>query len=90
MMQIADLINAVFELGGAPIILLSICKILKDKKVKGISKYHVGFFSAWGLWNLFYYPHLEQWASFVGGLFIVLANSVWLGLMLYYLRRQND
>ena len=31
-MQIPDFINAVFELGGAPIIYLSIRKILKDKK----------------------------------------------------------
>lgn len=89
-MQVPDIINGIFELGGSPLILLSIFKLLKDKRVKGVSKYHVGFFTSWGLWNLFYYPHLDQWASFIGGLFIVITNTIWLSLMLYYIKKEKN
>ena len=79
-----DIINGCFELLGAPFILLSIIKIAKEKKVYGISWLHAGFFTSWGFWNLFYYPHLNQWFSFAGGIAIAAVNSIWLVQLIYY------
>jgi hypothetical protein len=85
--SLPDLINGGFELLGGVFIALSIRKVLRDRAVAGISWLHVGFFTAWGFWNLFYYPHLDQWFSFAGGVLIVITNTVYLALLLYYSRR---
>ena len=79
-----DLINGLFEaLAGFAI--LNNCRVLyHDKIFKGISLWSTVFFTSWGFWNLYYYPHLNQIISFMGGLLIVGANVLWVGLMLYY------
>ncbi len=88
-MSVTDFVNGIFELGGG-ILLVQNCRLLyRDKEVKGVSVPVTAFFAAWGLWNLFYYPHLEQWASFAGGLVIVSANLVWVGMAVYYARRKE-
>ncbi len=87
MNSLPDLINGSFELLGGVVILLSIRRVLKDKKVAGVSWPHVAFFAAWGFWNLFYYPHLGQWLSFAGGLLIVTTNTIWVALLIYYTRK---
>ncbi len=79
-----DIINGLFELFGSIVIWLSVTKILKDKKSRGISFYQVGFFNTWGFWNLYYYPSLDQWASFFAGLVLVAGNTVWFALILKY------
>jgi hypothetical protein len=50
---------------------------------------HVAFFSSWGYWNLFFYPALDQWLSFVGGLLLVVANTFWLLQIAYWMRRER-
>lgn len=72
-----DLINGCFELFGGGINWLNVRQLKKDQKIRGVSKIPTVVFSAWGLWNLFYYPHLHQWLSFVGGLGIVCVNIAW-------------
>ncbi len=89
-MQWFDIVNGCYELFTAPFIGISIFKLYKEKKVKGVSWLHVGFIASWGYWNLFYYPRLGQWASFFGGLAIVLANTIWLTMMIYYNRRNRN
>jgi len=79
-----DNINACFEIGGFFAICLSIVKTLKDKQVKGISLWYLLFFSSWGGWNLYYYPHLKQSASFLVGILVMIANLVWLALLIYF------
>ncbi len=81
-----DIINGTFELFGGLLYLLNIKILLKDKKVQGISLLPTVFFTSWGLWNLFYYPSLEPWFSFFGGIVLVLVNAIWLFLALYYNR----
>lgn len=84
-----DTINGLFEtLGGFPI-LLSVLKLHRQKKVSGVSKYHVAFFTAWGIWNLAYYPFLNQWFSFFGGLVLVSINIIWLCQMIYYTQKER-
>ena len=84
-----DIVNGSYELFAAPFILLSIIRLYKQKEAKGVSWIHVGFITSWGFWNLFYYPHLNQWCSFVGGIAIVIANTIWLSQLLYY-RNQGE
>lgn len=88
-MTLPDIINGLFESVGGLFILLSVLNLHRAKVVRGVSGIHVGFFSAWGYWNLFYYPHLDQWFSFAGGLGIVIINTVWLGQVWYYLRKER-
>lgn len=79
-----DLVNGLFEFVGALSIWMNVATILKHKQTRGVSKFATGFFTSWGYWNLYYYPHLGQWFSFSGGVAIVLGNTVWLYLMWKY------
>lgn len=79
-----DFLNGSFELAGGLFILLSVLKLHKEKKVRGVSYIHVGYFTAWGYWNIYYYPYLNQWISFIGGLSVVVINTFWLGQIIYY------
>ena len=82
-----DWINAAFELSGAVPIGMSVARLWHDRQAKGVSPWSFGFFALWGIWNLCYYPMLDQWWSFVGGLAISAANLAWLlSLMLIYRR----
>lgn len=79
-----DLFNGLFEFVGSAMIWRNVWAIYKDKQLAGVRWGATAFFSSWGLWNLYYYPSLEQWASFTGGVSIVIANTVWLALSLRY------
>ena len=82
--MIADVINGAFELLGGLMILNHCRAVWRDKAVAGVSIVSTVFFAAWGLWNLYYYPSLDQWWSFAGGLAIVCANALWIALLLRY------
>ncbi len=84
-----DIVNGTYELIGAPFIFLSVLNLYKQKKVKGVSWIHVCFFTTWGYWNLFYYPHLNQWFSFYGAIAIVIANTIWLCQLIYYTKKSE-
>jgi hypothetical protein len=61
------------------------CRVLyRDKIVRGVSISSIVFFTSWGFWNLYYYPYLNQWLSFLGAWSIVLANSLWIAMLIYY------
>lgn len=81
-----DAINGAFELLGALFILPSIVKLHREKKVCGVSWIHAAFFWSWGLWNCYFYPALGQWSSFVGGILLFAANTVWTAQLIYYSR----
>jgi hypothetical protein len=83
-----DVINGIFEMCGALFIAPSIFKLHREKEVKGVSWVHASFFTAWGYWNLFYYPSLGQWLSFSGGVALVLTNTLWLAQLIYYSNRK--
>jgi hypothetical protein len=57
---------------------------VKDKQVKGYSLWTPIFFTSWGAWNLFYYPHLGQTLSFAAGILVLCVNAVYLGLLIHY------
>ncbi len=87
-----DILNGSFELFGGIFILLSVIKLHREKKVRGVSFIHVGYFALWGYWNIYYYPYLNQWLSFLGGLAVTGINTFWLGQLIYYtiLEKRND
>lgn len=81
-----DLVNGCFEGGMAFVIFLSIRRVLADRKVAGISLVTIAFVTAWGIWNLYYYPHLGQTLSWAAGVAVMAANGIWLALLGYYTR----
>lgn len=80
----ADIINGLFESLGGFFVLPSILQLYKDKEVKGVSWLHVGFFTLWGVWNIYFYAYLLLWLSWAGGIVLTAANGYYLFLLLYY------
>ncbi len=83
-MTTPDLVNGLFESIGGLMVWLNVKQIVKDKAVKGVHWLPTMFFTSWGYWNLYYYPHLNQWLSFLGGLVIVSGNTAWVAMMVKY------
>lgn len=79
-----DAVNGLFELVGAVFILLNIARLRKDRRLNGVHWLSTTYFTSWGLWNLFYYPHLGQWYSFLGGCVLVATNTAWLIMLAWY------
>lgn len=86
-MNWADFTNGLFEAGTGLAACHSCYRLYCDKKVAGLSHYLMWWVTLWGYWNLYYYPSLNQWLSFTGGIVIVTANTVWIGMSVYYYRR---
>jgi hypothetical protein len=80
MINLPDLVNGAFELTGGAVCWLNVRRLKRDRKVEGVDWRVSAFFSAWGIWNLVYYPSLGQWASFAGGVALVIANSTWVAI----------
>lgn len=83
-MQLPDLINGTFELLAAAAVLNNCWTVWQHKQVRGVSIASTAFFLIWGLWNCFYYPHLDQFFSFAGGIAITIANVIYVALLVRY------
>lgn len=81
-----DATNGAFEAIGGLMHWTNVMAIRRDQKVRGVNIAAFATFAAWGFWNLYYYPHLNQWASFAGGLIIVSANVCWVYFAWHYRR----
>jgi len=84
-----DCTNGAYEMGGGIFMLLNCLKTYWDKEVKGISIISMIFFCSWGYWNLYYYPHLNQWISALGAAILVLFNTIWICMAIYYTRKNK-
>lgn len=83
-MSALDIINAAFE-AAAGIFVLNHCRVLlKDRETRGVSILSTVFFMCWGFWNVFYYPALEQPFSAAAGVFVALANAIYIALMVRF------
>lgn len=89
-MQLPDLINACFEGGIGILGWTNVHALWRDREVKGTNWVLQFWVTAWGLFNLYYYPHLGQWLSFIGGLSIFGANAVWISSYSYLRWFRND
>jgi len=76
-----DLINGLFEASGACAVGLSVLRIMKDRRYSGMHPFMTVFFQTWGLWNLYYYPSINQPWSTAGGVLLALANTLYLSQM---------
>lgn len=81
-----DLANAFFEFGGSMFVLNHARILYKEKMVRGLSLLSVVFFFAWGIFNIFYYSHLEQKFSWYAGMMVTFANLIWICMIVYYRR----
>lgn len=88
-MNIPDMINGFYELVGGLVIFYNCLILYRHKEVRGISVWVTIFFTTWGWWNLYYYPYLNQWLSFYGGILIVVANTLWLSMAFYYSKNSS-
>lgn len=85
-----DLINGLFELFGGMLILINIRQVLHDRMVRGVHWLPLSFFTAWGFWNIFFYWNLGQYFSWMGGIVMVVLNTWWLCLLIYFKKFPND
>lgn len=83
-----DIINGLFEGIGSILCWVNTITLYKSKKVSGVYWPTTLFFSLWGIWNLVYYPSLNQTWSFYGGVFLVSGNISWVVLAIYYRRNK--
>lgn len=79
-----DMINAGFEAGAGFAVLHHCWKLYQHKAARGVSAPAVMFFTLWGLWNIFFYPYLGQFWSFIGGIFVTLANALYVAMLVRY------
>lgn len=79
-----DMGNAFFELIGSVLVWLNVRQLHRDKEVKGYDWRVTVFWTAWGIFNLGFYPYLGLWLSLIGGISIVVANAVWVYMVLHY------
>lgn len=79
-----DLVNALFNLGGALSISISIWDVYVDKAVSGVHWTTFIFFIIWSMWNLFFYSHLRQWYSVAAGILMVAAEVGYMTMLIYY------
>ena len=87
-MILTDVVNGAFEVIGGAAVVQNCRRLVRDQQVRGIDWRVTGFFTSWGVWNtLWYYPSLQQWFSFAGGLVIVLGHLWWLALAIRYRKR---
>jgi hypothetical protein len=83
-----DVINGLFETFGAVMITLSTHKLLRERIVRGIHWGQVAFFTSWGVFNMFYYPSIDQVWSFRGGCLVFAANMVYLINLIRFYRAE--
>lgn len=81
-----DALNAIFELTGALFVWGNVVRLRRDREVRGVYWPTMGFFAAWGFWNLWYYPSLDQWFSFAAGLLLVAGNTAWVLMVVWMMR----
>lgn len=82
-----DFINALWELAGAAVLVHSIFILLRQKDVKGIGWQQVFFFTAWGCWNVYFYPDNGLYWSWYAGILLALCNLIYFMLLIYYSRK---
>ena len=83
-----DMMNGFFE-GFGGLMILNHCRaIYRDKLVRGVSIISTVFFFAWGIFNVYFYKHLDQPYSWYAGIFMMCCNCVYVYLLVYYSKEE--
>ncbi len=77
-------VNGSYESIGGVVLPLNVRRLLADRKVEGVDWRVIAFYTTWGYWNCWYYPHIGQLFSFYGGSLPAIANTVWVLLFLRF------
>lgn len=85
-----DIVNGLFETGGAFFTWMNAWKLHKDKEIRGVYWPITAFFAAWGLWNLVYYRALEQYFSWYAGMLLVVGNIAWVAQAVWFRRKKRQ
>jgi hypothetical protein len=85
-----DVINGLFEAVASLFLSMHCVRLWRDKQVKGVAIAPFVFFTAWGYWNLYYYPSVGHWCSFWGGVLVVAVNTAYCGMLFYYRQSEGD
>ena len=80
-----DLVNGVFEGGGAVFALLNVRRLLLDWRVRGFSPAATIFWLLWGYWNIYYYAEIQQPWSWWGGVALSFVNTTYVLMILWIL-----
>ena len=83
-----DQINGCFEVVAGLLLSLNIIRLHRDKLVRGVHIVPIAFMAIWGFWNLYFYPYIGAPWSFVGGIVVVVVNTIWVGQMIYWKRKE--
>lgn len=73
-----DIVNAVYEIGGTAATVVNIRTLLRDRIIRGMHWAATTFFFSWGVWNLYYYSHLDQFVSMLAASTLAVSNCVYL------------
>lgn len=84
-----DAVNGCFESVAGCLLWTNVRELQRTRIVVGVRILPTALFALWGVWNLFYYPSLGQWWSFLGGGSVVVANTVWVFLAIKYGRQSK-
>lgn|GEM_PF-1237238 len=88
-MSAFDAINALFEFGGALVLLLNIRALWRDRKLAGVRIAPTVWYQCWGAWNLVYYFQIGQRLSWFAGFAVFAVNSVWVLLAIAFTRKNS-
>jgi uncharacterized membrane protein YfcA len=88
--SLMDAANAFFEGGGSLFVLNHVRVLLKQRQVRGVSLLSIGFFTLWGVFNIFYYRHLGQSFSWYAGIAVLIANLIYVSLAIYFKRQESQ
>lgn len=87
--NLPDLINSCFALGGGVAMTFNCVKLFQDKSVRGTSILSGLFFLTWASWNVFFFTHLDQWVSVCTTVVEVGSMVTWVSMAVYYTRREE-
>jgi hypothetical protein len=87
-LHLLDFLNSWFEWIASGMVYLNVWTIFKAKKINGVSLFATWYFSALGLFNLFYYSQLHQYISFSAGILVAIGDLIYLYLFLKYCKNK--
>lgn len=79
-----DHVNAIFEGGGALLLIMNVVRLYRDKRLAGVALAPTIWFNVWGGWNLYYYAAIGQTASWAAGIAVFAVNTTWVTMAIYY------
>ena len=87
-MSTVDILNGAVEFAGSLAAWANVVTLYRDRGYAGISVCVMGLFAARSLWRGWFYLHLHQPVSTLGGCSNACAYCVFVGLMVYFGKRK--